>query len=413
MNDRLVESLDRSQAQMMFTPDGTIVHANDNFLAAMGYQLDEVVGKHHSMFVDPVIVGSQGYQDFWDGLADGIFRSVAFVRYGKGGAEVWIQATYNPIFDDNGEVINVIQVASDITKQKLAELEVRDRTQAVVEFLPDGTVFRANERFLDVVGYTLDEVKGQHHRMFMPADEIGTPEYAEHWSSLTRGEVRQGQFRRMTKSGRHLYLQGAYNPLFDAAGKVTSVTMAVVDITTEVDATARADDIGREIAGNLSDMDAALSEISARVAGTAGLAQNAESNAHSATDVVKQLDESSESIGKVVTVIQRLSEQTNLLALNATIEAARAGESGRGFAVVANEVKVLSTQTGGATEDIRLNIETIQGKIATVVEAIQGIVDGVAEVSSNTSSVAAAIEMQAALMTQMNATARELLNVNH
>lgn len=411
-NERLVESLNRSQARINLTPDGEILDANANFLGALGYTLDEVRGKHHSIFVDPTEAKSQTYLDFWAKLRRGEFQTAEYLRIGKGGRRVWIQATYNPVMDDAGQVTSVVKFATDITQQREAEQEIRNRSQAVIEFLPDGTILDANHRFLQCTGYSLSEIKGQHHRMFMPHDEATSASYAEHWPALARGEFRQGEFHRVDKHGNDLYLQGAYNPVFDADGKVNRVIKGANDITQQVQAKATADRIGQQIASNLGEMDAALGEISSSVAGTATLAQSAESDAENATNVVHQLNQSSESIGKVVTTIQRLSEQTNLLALNATIEAARAGESGRGFAVVANEVKVLSNQTGDATEDIRSSIEAIQADISTVVHAIQDIVEGVAEVSSNTHTVAAAIEEQAVLMTQMNETARDLLSVN-
>ena len=378
----------------------------------MGYTLDEIVGRKHAIFIDPVVVASEAYGDFWADLAGGTFKSASFVRYGKGGKEVWLQATYNPVLDESGAVVSVIKVASDVTMQKRGELEVRDRTQAVVEFLPDGTILGANRLFLDVVGYSLEEVRGRHDAMFVAPDEASGAAYTALWASLARGDFQEGRFQRISNDGGAVHFQGAYSPVFDAEGQIASVTMAVVNVTEDVEAKRRADEIGSQMASNLADMEAALHEISSRVSGTAGLAQSAESDAHNATDVVKQLDHSSESIGRVVTVIQRLSEQTNLLALNATIEAARAGESGRGFAVVANEVKLLSNQTGGATEDIRDNIEAIQSNVATVVAAIQGIVDRVAEVSSNTHTVVAAVEEQTQVMTQMSDTARELLTVS-
>lgn len=411
-NDQLAASLDRSQAEITFQPDGTIVGANQNFLQTVGYLLEEVVGSNHSLFVDPVEAASPQYREFWNRLRSGEFQSAQFLRIGKGGREVWIQATYNPILDASGNVHRVVKYATDITRQKAAEQQIRNRSQAVIEFLPDGTIVTANQLFLDAVGYALIDIKGKHHRVLVPQDEQDTPEYADHWRSLARGEYRQGQFRRVASSGDDVYLLGAYNPVFDPTGKVHRVIKGAADITAQVKAKAAAERIGHEISSRLDDMDTALSEISSRVSSTAGLAQSAEADASNATEVVHQLNQSSESIGKVVTVIQRLSEQTNLLALNATIEAARAGESGRGFAVVANEVKLLSNQTGEATEDIRSSIEKIQSDIATVVQAIRGIAEGVGEVSSNTNAVAAAIEEQAVMMTQMSETSQDLLSHN-
>jgi len=409
----IMDSLNRSQAVIEFKPDGTILQANANFLGALGYTADEIVGKHHSLFVDPDFAKSVRYANFWAALARGEFQSAEFQRFGKGGREVWIQATYNPVLDDNGNVCMVVKFATDITAQKQSQMDIQNRSQAVIEFEPDGTIVHANDLFLSTVGYSLREIKGNHHRMFMPPGEGATSEYAEFWKSLARGEFKQGEFRRVDKQGRELWLQGAYNPVFDSKGNVVKVTKGVANITEQVNGKEHADRIGKSIAQSVGEMTSAIEEIAGNISQTAKLAKDAEGNAEAATKIVSELDSSSTTIGRIVNVIQDLSEQTNLLALNATIEAARAGETGRGFAVVANEVKMLANQTGSATSDIRESIESIQASIASVVSAIDGIASGVTEVSTNTTTVAAAVEEQSALMGGMNQTAEELLAINN
>lgn len=411
-NSSIMDSLNRSQAVIEFEPSGKILNANENFLATVGYSLSEIKGQHHSLFVDPSYAKSASYSEFWEKLRQGEFQSAEFQRFGKGGREIWIQATYNPVLDEQGNVSMVVKFASDITRQKQALKEIQDRSQALIEFEPDGTILNANELFLQTVGYSMSEIKGQHHRMFMPPGEASTQEYAEFWPLLARGEFRQGEFRRVKKSGEELWLQGAYNPVFDNTGAVVRVVKGVADITATIKGKGQADRIGKTIAKSVGEMTSSIGEISQSISRTAALAQKAETNADDAKKIVDELNQSSTTIGRVVNVIQDLSEQTNLLALNATIEAARAGETGRGFAVVANEVKMLANQTGEATSDIRTSIETIQGNISGVVEAIQGIAEGVTEVSTNTSTVAAAVEEQSALMGGMNDTAEELLQLN-
>ncbi len=409
-SDRILASLNRSQAVIEFKPDGTIIHANDNFLGALGYTADEVVGRHHRMFVEPHYGDSADYVEFWASLARGEFKSAEYQRFGKNNKEVWIQATYNPVLGDDGQTVtSVVKFATDITKQKMSRREIQNRSQAIIEFKPDGTILTANDNFTNTVGYSLDQIRGQHHRMFMPPGEDQTPEYLDFWPSLARGEFKQGEFKRQTASGEELWLQGAYNPVVDSNGNVIKIVKGVTNITDQVRSKQEADRIGTQIANDVGEMTSAISEIAENINRTASLAQNTEANASDASRMVGDLNTSSETIGRVVEVIQRLAEQTNMLALNATIEAARAGDAGRGFAVVANEVKMLASQTGEATNDISSSIESIQSEVASVVREIEGIVETIAEVSEKTTTVAAAVEEQSYLMSDINGSANQLL----
>ena len=411
-NDLILDSLHRSQAVIEFEPDGTIITANANFLGALGYTASEIVGQHHRLFVDPLEVETDAYRQFWADLGRGAFQQGEYKRLAKGGKEVWIQATYNPVLDADGGVAKVVKFASDVTDQKLAQREIQDRSQAVIEFLPDGTIVTANGLFLQTAGYSLEAIQGQHHRMFMPPGHADTQDYAEFWPALARGEFVQGEFERVDSRGQELWLQGAYNPVFGANGEVVRVVKGVSNITEQVRAKRDADRVGQSIAQSVGEMTEAIDEISRTVVRTANLANTAETGASEASTMVGELDEASNAIGRVIDLIQGLSEQTNLLALNATIEAARAGEAGQGFAVVANEVKLLATQTSEAAGDIRGSIEAIQTEITTVVEKIQSISDSVTEVSNEASAVAAAIEEQSVVMGRMNESAQELLSIN-
>ncbi len=409
------EAIHRSQAVIEFQLDGTIITANENFLKTVGYTLDEVQGQHHRMFVERSYAIGAEYRAFWDSLRAGKFHSAIYRRLGKGGKEIWIQASYNPIFDDDGKVVKVVKFATDVTEQKLlsaqhaSQVAAIDRSQAVIEFELDGTIRTANDNFLKAVGYSLSEIQGQHHRMFVDSQYANSSEYAEFWESLRHGEVRAAEFKRFGKNHKEIWIQATYNPIFDAEGNVRTIIKYATDVTEQVLTKNRVTRVSSSIASNVTEMAQAIEEISRNVSRTATLAKSAEDSASATTANVERLDAGSAKIGKVVNVIQELAEQTNLLALNATIEAARAGESGRGFAVVANEVKDLANQTAEATKSIGASVEEIQANITAAVDSIHGIAKGVSEVSTNTSSVAASVEEQSVLMTGLRDTAEELL----
>ncbi|MEM1332315.1 MAG: PAS domain-containing methyl-accepting chemotaxis protein [Actinomycetota bacterium] len=406
----LMSALDRSQAIIRFEPDGTIIDANANFLSTLGYRREEIIGRHHRMFVDPLEAATDAYRILWEHLAAGRFRSGEFRRLSKSGDPVWIQATYNPVVDADGDVVEVVKLATDVTMQKEALRTIQDRTGARIEFLPDGTILDANENFLRAAGRSLEEIRGGHHRIFMPSGEDQTEEYRDLWRRLGEGEFIAGDFRRVRGDGSELWLRGAYSPVLDADGRVVSVVKNVVDVTEQLARAADAERVGRTIASAVGEMSAAVDEISRTTSRTADLAASAESGAVEASARVAGLDDASTTIGAVVSLIRGLSEQTNLLALNATIEAARAGEAGRGFAVVANEVKVLADRTGTAAGDIGSSVETMQTEVHAVVEMIRGINDGITEVSGAAGGVAAAIEEQNAVMKDMRRAADDLLH---
>src|ERR1700760_3165700 len=188
------EAISKSQAVIEFNLDGTIITANPNFLAALGYSLEEIKGKHHGMFVDPATRDSTAYREFWARLNRGEFQAAQYKRVAKGGREIWIQASYNPIMDSSGNPMGVIKFATDITAQKIHSMEdagkiaAIGRAQAVIEFNMDGTIVNANENFLGAMGYSLAEIQGKHHSMFVPPADRDSVAYREFWGRLNRGE---------------------------------------------------------------------------------------------------------------------------------------------------------------------------------------------------------------------------------
>ena len=233
----MLAALQRSQATIEFTLEGRILNANENFLRAMGYSLDEIRGQHHSMFCDPEYRQSHEYRAFWERLARGEFVADKFMRIGKGGREIWIQASYNPIMDGTGRPFKVVKFASDITEaealgnEQRAKIEAIGRSQAVIEFKPDGTILHANENFLGATGYSLSEIVNKHHSLFLDAAQAGSSDYRAFWERLRRGEFVADKFRRVGKGGREIWIQASYNPLLDLKGRVFKVVKFAADVT--------------------------------------------------------------------------------------------------------------------------------------------------------------------------------------
>ena len=233
-------AINRVQAVIEFELDGTILHANDNFLQVVGYTLDEVQGHHHAMFCDPEYVKSPHYRAFWARLARGEFDQGEYKRIARDGHEVWISASYNPIFDADGKPYKVIKFATDVTSNKMRNAEYESKVsaigkaQAVVEFDVNGNVLDANPNFLEVMGYELADIKGEHHRMFCEADYANSLDYKKFWQKLNRGEFDSGRYKRIGNNGKVVWIQATYNPILDLNGKPYKVVKFAIDITDQV-----------------------------------------------------------------------------------------------------------------------------------------------------------------------------------
>jgi methyl-accepting chemotaxis protein len=231
------DAISKSQAVIEFNLDGTIITANPNFLATLGYTLEEIKGKHHSMFVEPAARESADYREFWTRLNRGEFQAAQYKRIGKGGKGVWIQASYNPIFDAKGRPVKVIKFATDITAQKIKSMEdagkiaAMDRAQAVIEFNTDGTIITANENFLGAMGYSLAEIQGKHHSMFVTPADRDSADYREFWAKLNRGDYQAADYKRIGKGGKEVWILATYNPILDETGKPFKVVKFATDVT--------------------------------------------------------------------------------------------------------------------------------------------------------------------------------------
>jgi methyl-accepting chemotaxis protein len=424
-----LEAIARSRGAIEFALDGTILHANTNFLATVGYTLAEVQGQHHSLFVDPAERDGQAYRDFWAALARGEFQRGDFKRFGKGGHEIWLQAIYNPILDESGKPFKVVKFATNATAEKLRMADVMgqiaaiNRAQGVIHFDLDGTVLDANENFLSVLGYSLNEVRGQHHSSFVEPDHAKTAEYRGLWESLRRGEYRADVFKRVGKDGRLIWIQASYNPILDMNGKPFKVVKYATDITAKMAAQIDASQASEQtltsvqtVASSAEELSASIGEISQSLARSRTDVDAIHERAQAADVSTTQLKDAAASMNGVVQLIRGVGEQINLLALNATIEAARAGEAGRGFAVVAGEVKNLSNQVTNATGRITGDIQAMQGISGDVAASLSAIAGSITSVRDFVGGIASAVEEQSAVTQEISANmqtaARGVSNIN-
>ncbi|MET3816871.1 methyl-accepting chemotaxis protein [Pantoea sp. UYEF8] len=329
----------------------------------MGYTLAEIDGQHHSLFCTPDQLQSRDYNDFWLRLNRGESFSDKFLRVAKNSRPVWLEANYVPVQDRHGRVFKIVKLATDITghindaQEQRAMTNAIERSMAVIAFNLKGEVLKANDNFLKTMGYRREEIEGAHHSLFCSEAMRNSREYSELWQQLNRGEFISGQFPRVNKQGRTVWLRATYNPVFDEQGKLYKVVKFATDVTAQVEKNQQE----REAAQRAYHTALQTNE-STRV-GAEVIANSVQTMHALAGELqgisgdISGLSESSDRIGFIVESIRRIADQTNLLALNAAIEAARAGTHGRSFAVVANEVRTLAANINRATAEIENRVQ--------------------------------------------------------
>jgi methyl-accepting chemotaxis protein len=419
----LANAVNRVQAMIYFSLDGTILDANENFLNVMGYTLAEIKGKHHRIFTDPTYAQSAAYQQFWANLGRGAFERGEYKRIGKGGKAVWLLASYNPIFDKSGRNCKVVKFATDITAERLRDADLEgqmaalNKVQGIIEFNMDGEVLKANDLFLTITGYTLAEIKGKHHKMFVEPGEENSHEYQEFWKQLRTGHADARVFKRVGKNGKRVWIQASYNPILDMDGRPFKIVKFANDLTALIDNTELTQSNAASMQSATSGLSSSIDEISRSMElsreATGRIMETTTASGEQASSLVQSM----KAMERIVELIRGIAGRVNMLALNATIEAARAGEAGKGFAVVATEVKNLSDQTAKATNEISREIGSVQLISGKVAESIQATVDGVGLVNQYVGSVATAVEEQSAVTkeisdrsTQMVSAVRSILD---
>jgi methyl-accepting chemotaxis protein len=490
----IFEAISKSQAVIEFDLKGNVLTANANFCRALGYDLTEIIGKHHRIFCEKDYASSAEYTKFWDMLGRGQYEATEYCRIRKDGSHIWIEASYNPVFR-GGKPYKVVKIATDITAKKLkaveetGKLDAISRSQAVIEFTPTGEIITANSNFCGALNYDLSEIVGKHHRLFCDPAYAASPAYADFWKRLGSGEFITDEFVRYGKNGKEIWIQAAYNPILTESGKVCKVVKFATDVTPRMSAISTlgqalralaegdlcqnldkpfvptmekvridfnevieklratmqtvaqnastiasgsaeirvaADQLAQRTeqqAASLEQTAAALEEITTTVADSSKRAdeagklvsrtkESAELSGtivHRAIGAMDEISRSSSEITNIIGVIDDIAFQTNLLALNAGVEAARAGEAGKGFAVVAQEVRELAQRSANAAKEIKTLITKSGQHVSNGVDlvgqtgdALKQIVGQVGQIDVNVAAIVEGAREQANGLAEIN-----------
>ena len=372
----IIEAIKAGAATVIFSPEGIIQEASTPFLALMGYGAAELIGQPHSQLCPRAWGESGDYRQFWRRLAQGEVQSGTFERVNRQGETRWLEATYFPV-KHQGRVTRVLKIASDVTEQhqRLGRLEALtealDRSRAMIEFTPNGDIIHANANFLSVMGYTLSEIAGRHHRIF--CDEAFLREQPRFWEELARGQFKSGLFMRHNSRGQAVWLEATYNPIRDGSGKVVRVVKFASDITARIEQNHATREAARLAHSTAQETLHSAEEGAGLLRAVVQTSSLIASQVDEAIALIGQLNEQSRSIEAIVSTISAIADQTNLLALNAAIEAARAGEQGRGFAVVADEVRQLAARTSLSTDEIAKVVQKNRELTARVTDDMAGV----------------------------------------
>jgi len=505
-----LNAIGRSQGVIELDLEGYIIKVNKTYCDMLGYQEKDLLDNHVSMLLDPTFANSPAYKELWNKLINGAVDSGQYKRIGKGGKEVWIQASYNPIKDENGKIIKIVNYTIDITAEKLmasdnaSQIDAINKVQGVIEFDTTGKIIAVNDNFAAVTGYRKEEIIGNHHSMFVDAAYKASAEYKKFWEDLASGATNEGQYRRFAKGGKEIWIQALYAPILDLNGKPHKVMKFATDITEQYNSarvleraveesqgiieSAKAGDLTSRVslegktgaiaslcdginalmdkmteviaqvreagetintasneiatgnndlssrteqqASSLEETASSMEELASTVKQNAENAKQANQLASAASGVavkggevvgnvvttMADINTSARKIEDIISVIDGIAFQTNILALNAAVEAARAGEQGRGFAVVASEVRNLAQRSASAAKEIKELISDSVGKVQEgtklvedagstmheIVSSVQRVTDIMGEISAASSEQSAGIDQVNNAITSMD-----------
>lgn len=357
-NRQIKESLYRELMILEIDPQGRVQYANSLFLGEMGFRLDELIGRPVDSFFTDEFRKEHNYASLKTAMQRTEHFNGAFRLLQANGQEAWLRSIWQPIKASDGTLLQYVLCASNLTRTIAASREHESviaalkRSTAVIEFDLGGHVLDANTRFLEGMGYRLEQIKGKHHRIFCEREESDSTAYREFWARLNRGEYVAERFKRIDAGGRVVWLEASYNPVLDAYGNLYKVIKFATVITDQVNREMAVAEAATIAYGTSQQTDLSAQRGAAVVQQTVDVMRQIAVQMQEASNGIEALDKQSQLISAILKTISDIADQTNLLALNAAIEAARAGDQGRGFAVVADEVRQLAARTSKAAGEI-------------------------------------------------------------
>lgn len=402
-SQKTIDAIEHAFAIIEYHPDGTISDANPVFLRLSDCHTSEVIGKHYSSLFVRNEKQEQKMNQAWESATKGNHVSENCSMRTKHGVEVWLHSVFIPRYDDQNAMYKIIQYSSDITEQTLLsnnfrnQIQAINNSQAVIEFLMDGTIISANDKFLNTMGYRLDEIQGRHHSIFVDPSEQNSQEYTDFWNNLRKGKFDGRVFKRIAKDGSTVWIHAYYNPILDSEGNPQKVVKFATDMSELMQVLSLSEETSmktRQIEHSIAGISTEIDIINQNMSATKNAASAILETIISTRQASQQLNKTLLSMEDIVNLIRDIAARVNLLAINAAIEAARASEAGKGFAVVASEVRKLANQTESATDDIAQQITDVQTLSANLSQSIQAFVDQAESVNTYVGHSAASLETQ-------------------